>query len=159
MGHKSMCTIGKRTLAEDATTVNFWDDSKLDVWPYIVGDAAVLLCTHILKCLETDPTPGSHEGKVNHKHFNTCRGDQERIWCPERALVFSCSKSRFWGNVIFTRSAIVACCWLHSFVELHRVDMLEEAAGSCVLVVYFQPVSLPFLYGLKDSCGLFIWIK
>jgi hypothetical protein len=120
--------IDQGLLQTEATPLNFLDGSEYNVWPYIVGDAAFPLGTHILKCYEPSPPQGSPEAKFNRKIINARRVIERAFGRLKGRWVF-CAKNTFWGDVNFTRSAIVACCGLHNFLEMRHVEMFEEDDG------------------------------
>jgi hypothetical protein len=95
------------------------------VWPYIVGDAAFLLGSHILKCYEGSLPPGSPEAKLNRKVISAHRVIERAFGRLKGRWVF-CAKNASWGDVNFTRSATVACCGQHNFLKIRHVEMLEE---------------------------------
>jgi hypothetical protein len=117
--------IDEGLLDAEATKSTFLDGSEYNVLPYIVGDAAFPLGTHPLKCYDPSPPAGSPEAKFNRRVTNARRVIERAFGRLKGRWVF-CSKNTFWGDLTFTKSAIVASCGLLNFLELRHVDRLGQ---------------------------------
>lgn len=103
----------------------FEDGTRQDIWPFLVGDAAFPLGTHMMKVIEPGPPAGTPEAQCNRRLLNCRRLIEQTFGLLKGRWVF-CKRNTFWNDVAFTRMAIEACCGLHNFLQERGIGMPDE---------------------------------
>ncbi len=93
--------------------------------PYLVGDAAFGLSTHLLKNYSPTPAAGTAHAMFNKKLTN-CRRLVEIAFGELKGRWAICKRNVFWGDIEFLKVVTSVCCALHNFVT-ERGVLFDDA--------------------------------
>jgi hypothetical protein len=116
-------------------------DQVQHIKPFLVGDAAFALDTHMLKNFTPPPPAGSARSTFNTRLTN-CRRRVEIAFGELKGRWAVCKRNVFWNDMTFLREVTGVCCALHNFMTERGVAYEERwaADGDNAVQVAQMPV-------------------
>jgi hypothetical protein len=122
-------------------------DKVQHIKPFLVGNAAFALGTHMLKNFTPPPPAGSARSTFNIR-FTNCRRRVEVAFGEPKGRWAMCKRNVFWNDMNFLKQITGVCCALHNFMT---EELLTTGGGQLMVITLWKPCRCLYRWGAMHS--------